>query len=215
VTDDFPHPPPASQLARFPRRTLRRGRQVFRLHHRELSPYWFGATPDDVEGGNRFDLAPPHGASYWALQPVVAILETLARRPVRMIPTEVLERFALSRASLPRDLADVANLPVKAARRFGLTAEIHTTANRQLTRAWAQALFEAGCTSILALPRHDVTGRHRSLTLWGPAGEHAPYGWKWSAETGAVSDETLDELALWGIRVVPIPFEVETVLPPT
>lgn len=213
MNENFPPPPPPSELASFPRRTLRKGRRVFRLHHRDLSPFWFAATPETDDGGNRFDLVPPNGASYWALQPAVAMLETLARRPIRMIPTELIERFALTESPLPHDLTNIANLPVKAARRFGLTAEIHTSANRRLTRAWAQALFSAACTAVVSLPRHDVTGRHRSLTMWGPSGEQPPYGWKWSADTGPVPAEAIEELALWGIRVVPVPFEVATITP--
>ena len=142
---------------------------------------------------------------------MVAVLETLARRPVTLIPAELADRFALSAASLPRALERVANLPVKAARRFGLTAEIHTTTNRRLTRAWAAALDRAGFSAVLALPRHDVTGRHRTLTLWGASGEHPPYSWDWRVTTSEVGTVAAD-LKRWGITVVPIPFDVD-VLP--
>lgn len=187
---------------------------IFRLHHKGLSPFWFGSLPEDVDGGNRFDLAPPRGSSYWAMSPVVAVLETLVRRPVTMIPTEQLQRFSFTSVGLPRRLIDVANLPVKAARRFGLTAEIHTTTDRHATRAWARALDAAGCAGVIALPRHDVTGRHRSLTLFGAAGEHEPWGWRWKPTTGPLPLSVASELTTWGIRVVPIPFDVETINPP-
>lgn len=212
--DDFPSPPHPDQLASFPSRTLKAGRSIFRLHHRDLGPFWFASTPEDSEGGNRFDLAAPEGASYWALQPVVSVLETLARRPIRTLPSDLLERYALCEATLPDDLDKIANVPVKAARRFGLTAEIHTTDNRNLTRSWAQAWFAAGFRAVIALPRHDVTGRHRTLTLWGPQGEHQPYGWTWHVTTGPVGS-VVDDLDRWGIRVMPIPFEVETIRPDT
>lgn len=213
MNNNFPSPPDAAELVSFPRRTLRKSRPIFRLHHRDLGPFWFSSTDAADDGGNRFDLEPPNGASYWALQAVVAVLETLARRPVQIINTELLDRYALTESTLPHDLTDIANVPVKAARRFGLTAEIHTTADRRSTRAWAQALFTCGFRAIVSLPRHDVTGRHRSLTLWGQSGEHAPYGWHWPTTSSAVPEEVTTELELWGIRVVPIPFEVETITP--
>ena len=211
---DLPGPPSPSRLGSFPRRTLRAGRVIHRLHARDLDPFWFSSTPADAPGGNRFDLAPPLGTSYWALQPVVAVLETLARRPVRIIPDALMDRYALTAAPLPADLEDVANLPVKAARRFGLTAEIHTTHDRELTRQWARALAIAGFRAIVALPRHDVTGRNRTLSLWDDRGEHPPFGWAWKPDTGPVSTAVKDALGAWGISVVPIPHDVVVVEPP-
>ncbi len=208
---DAAWPPASEDLSGFPSRSLSEGRAIYRLHRRELGPFWFASTAEAAPGGNRFDLAPPRGASYWALEPVVAVLETLARRPVTLIPAELVDRFALTSAPLPRALERVANLPVKAARRFGLTAEIHTTTNRRLTRAWAAALDRAGFSAVLALPRHDVTGRHRTLTLWGSEGEHPPYGWDWRTAASEVGTVAAD-LRRWGITVVPIPFDVD-VLP--
>jgi len=131
-----------------------------------------------------------------------------------VIPDPLFDRFALTSAPLPNELADIANLPVQAARRFGLTAEIHTTSNRLLTRAWAQRLHEAGFTAILAFPRHDVTARHRALSMWDDRGEHPPYGWNWEPTTGPVPADLKEELGAWGISVVPIPFEVDVVAPP-
>ena len=210
--NDFGPPPSVGRLRRFPSRTLRAGHRIYRLHHRGLGPFWFSSTPPESDGGNRFDLPPPSGASYWALQPAVALLETLARRPVTMIPTELLDRYELAQARLPNDLAPIANLPVQATRGFGLTAEIHTTSNRRQTRSWAAALADAGFRAILGLPRHDVTGRYRTLTLWGQAGEHPPYGWKWETESLSIN-EASEALAPWGIRIVPIPFDVPTTRP--
>lgn len=211
---DVPWPPASPQLKRFPRRTLAAGTTMYRLHSRDLNPFWFSSTPPDDTGGNRFDLAPPRGTSYWALQAVVSILETIARRPVQMIPDALFNRFALTSAPLPHDLTDIANLPVKAARRFGLTAEIHTTSNRLLTRAWAVRLADAGFSAILAFPRHDVTARHRALSLWDGRGEHEPYGWSWEPTTGPVPAALKEELGTWGISVTPIPFDVEVIEPP-
>lgn len=203
-------PPPPDSLSGFPERQLAQGTSIFRLHHRDLGPFWFSSTPADSDEGNRFDLAAPMGSSYWALQPAVALLETLARRPVRTIPSEVLDQYKLTIAELPGDLGPVANVPVKAARRFGLTAELFTTTHRRMTRAWAEALADHGFVAVLGLARHDVTGRNRTLTLWGKGGEHPPYGWQWDT-TVLPTAQAIEALAPWGIRVVPIPFDIATI----
>lgn len=201
--------PPAdvTALERFPVRTLRAGTAIYRIHHHELGPFWFGSAEPDADGGGRFDLATPKGSSYWALQAEAAFLERLARRPISMLPLEVLDRFHLSTVALPDDVA-VANSPVKRARSFGLTAEFHTTGQYSITRRWAAALAQVGHRGLLSIPRHDVTARLRALTLFGRGGEHRPKGWK--ADTAPLPSTLIDSMSDWGIRCLPIPFEVET-----
>lgn len=208
---DLAEPPDDSKtLARFPTRTLRAGTPIHRIHHHELGPFWFGSAEPDADTGGRFDLATPKGSSYWALQAEAAFLERLARRPITMLPLELLDRFQLSTVELPTDLA-VANSPVKRARAFGLTAEFHTTGHYAITRRWATALARAGHRGLLSIPRHDVTAKLRTLTLFGRGGEHRPKGWK--AQTAPMPSTLLDSMSGWGIRCLPIPFEVETVDP--
>jgi len=202
--DDF------AALERFPVRTLRAGTSIYRIHHHELGPFWFGSAEPEADTGGRFDLATPKGSSYWALQAEAAFLERLARRPVTMLPLELLDRFQLSVVALPDDLI-VANSPVKRARSFGLTGEFHTTGQYSITRRWAAALAKAGHRGLLSIPRHDVTAKLRALTLFGRGGEHRPKGWK--AHTAPLPSALLDSMSGWGIRCLPIPFEVETVDP--
>ena len=197
-------------LARFPTRTLRSGTAIHRIHHDELGPFWFGSSEADAAGGSRFDLATPRGSSYWALQPQAAFLERLARRPITVLPLELLDRFHLSTVDLPDDLT-VANSPVQRARGFGLTAEFHTTSHYPITRRWAAALLQSGHRGLLAIPRHDVTARLRTLTIFGRGGEHQPRGWK--AVTAPLPASLLDSMRDWGIRCLPIPFHVDTVSP--
>ncbi|MGH9119174.1 MAG: RES domain-containing protein [Acidimicrobiales bacterium] len=199
---DLAPPPgdPAALLA-FPRRRLRRGTRLYRIHPAGRSPFWF------ARAGGRFDLPPPNGACYLALSGEAAFLETLARRPIGLVPAEEVDRRRLTVAPLPRDVA-AANLPVRRARAFGLTAEIHTSPDRSITRAWAHALFTAGHRVIVAIPRHDVTGRQRSVTLLDRAGDHPPFRWAWRPETGDVPDRLIDRMERWGIRVVPIPYDL-------
>lgn len=208
---DLAEPPDdLSSLGRFPVRTLRPGSPIHRIHHHELGPFWFSSADVDGEGGGRFDVPPPEGSSYWALQPEAAFLERLARRPINVLPLEQLDRFHLSTVTLPEPVT-VANAPVKGARRFGLTAEFHTTRHYPLTRRWAAALAHAGHRGLLSIPRHDVTAKLRALTLFGPAGEHVPAGWK--ATTSPLPTSLVQSMSSWGIRCLPIPFEVDTIEP--
>ncbi len=204
-------PPDRSDaLARFPTRTLRAGTSIHRIHHHELGPFWFGSAEPEADTGGRFDLATPKGSSYWALQAEAAFLERLARRPITMLPLELLDRFHLSVVQLPEDLT-VANSPVKRARAFGLTGEFHTTGYYPITRRWAAALAAAGHRGLLSIPRHDVTAKLRALTLFGRGGEHRPRGWK--AQSAPLPSSLLDSMGGWGIRCLPIPFEVDTIQP--
>lgn len=208
---DFAEPPDdPSVLERFPTRTLRAGTAIHRIHHHELGPFWFGSADTDADTGGRFDLSTPKGSSYWALQAEAAFLERLARRPITVLPLELLDRFQLSTVEIPADLV-VANSPVKRARAFGLTAEFHTTSNYPITRRWAVALARAGHPGLLSIPRHDVTAKLRALTLFGRGGEHRPRSWK--AHTAPMPSALLDSMSGWGIRCLPIPFDVETVDP--
>jgi len=211
VPPDLTGPPASGRLDSFPRRTLRTGSRIHRLHHANLGPWWFGSSEVGAPHGNRFDLVAPRGSSYWALQPEAAFLETLARRPARLIPIELVDRFHLTVSRLPAPL-DAANAPVRRSWGFGLTAEFHTTTDYRLTRQWAGALDAVGFGALIAIPRHDVTARLRSVTFFGPAGERVPSGW--DTVTGPVPASLVDAMAAWGIRCLPIPFEVEVTAPP-
>lgn len=207
---DFPDPP--DDLSRFPTRTLAVGTRIHRLHHADLGPCWYGSRGVDDVGGGRFDLPHPDGTSYWALQPEAAFLETIARRPITVIPLEQVDRYRLTTVELPRPI-EAANVPVQKARSFGLTDEFHTTTDYRRTRRWAVALRRAGRAALLAIPRHDVTGRLRTLALFGAAGEHVPTGWGKRLDTRPIPSDVVDAMHGWGIRCVPIPFDVDTIDP--
>jgi RES domain len=206
VTDLGLPPGDPAALRRFPTRRLAAGARLYRIHRAGHGLFFFGS---EGAGRGRFDLPAPLGACYLALSGEAAFLETLARRPVRLIPLEEVDRRRLTVAPLPRPV-DAANLPVKRAREFGLTGEIHATVDYAATRAWARALHAAGFAAMVGIPRHDVTGRQRSVTLFDREGEHPPYGWRWRPQTTPVPDRLLDRMERWGIRVVPIPFDLPT-----
>jgi hypothetical protein len=212
---DLTEPPgERDRLAKFPDRQLPIGRRLHRVHHAGLGPCWFHSSEEESTSGGRFDLSAPNGSSYWALQEAAAFLETVVRRPVVMIPLELLHRFHLTTVTLPSPLT-AANSPVQKARGFGLTAEFHTTTDYPLTRRWARALHSAGHRALIAIPRHDVTARLRTVILFGRGGEHQPRGWARRLSTGPIPASLVDQMSAWGLRVVPIPFEVQTTDPDT
>ena len=203
---------PPSNLDGFPTRTLAAGLSLYRVHHANLGPCWFSSFPLDHPGGGRFDLPAPDGTSYWALKPEAAFLETIVRSPITIVPLELLDRYQLSKGELPAPL-EAANSPVKRARSFGLTAEFHTTTDYQLTRRWAHRLAASGRRALISIPRHDVTARLRSVALFGKAGEHRPFRKSWRLDTSPIPSSLIEAMTHWGIRCLPIPFDVPTVDP--
>lgn len=208
-------PDDPAELAGFPRRRLRVGQRLWRIHRGNRRPFFFAsAPPPGHRRGGRYDLPAPQGTSSWALHPEAAFLETLARRPTRLVAAEHLDRYRIAEAPLPGVL-EAANLPVRAARRFGLTAEIHTTTDYQVTRTWAERLNQSAHRAVIGIARHDVTARLRILALFDTAGEHAAYGWTWSIRSSPIGDELIARMGTWGIRVVPVPEDLPTIIPST
>lgn len=55
-------------------------------------------------------------------------------------------------------------------RAFGITAEVHSTPNYEITQAWAAAFESAGFHGIHYFLRHDPGQRLTGVALFGPAG---------------------------------------------
>ena len=94
---------------------------LFRAHGRDLGPWWFGN-----DGAGRFDLVPPRGTCYLALDPLSALRERLG--PVlggsQAVPESLLEESVVSRLRLSaaRDVADTQD---RGAAEFGVTRELN------------------------------------------------------------------------------------------
>jgi hypothetical protein len=203
--EDFPPlRPPPGKLARF-----------WRLHRHfdaetgDLQgPFWFSAAePSDRDGG-RYDLPEPLGTNYWAGTAAGAWLEVF--RDTLVVDMADLRARRLSSTRAPKHLR-LANLLVKAARRFGITAEIHTTTDYETTRRWASAWHSAGFQGIWGTARHDPTLKMRTLTLFGESGEHPPFGWDWKVTTTkpAEDGDLLREMASWGYRLLGVPQDID------
>jgi hypothetical protein len=135
---------------------------LWRIHAADVAPWFFDVRPD-----GRFNLA-ESGTCYLAEEPIAAFVEKFGRllRPGGVIPEPLVDAQRLSRLRPPKanvvDLTDATVLGL-----IGLTAEIHSTSEYNLTQGWALALHEAGYDGIRYKARHDPRGQLVSIALFG------------------------------------------------
>jgi RES domain len=165
-------PPPS--LEGFPRLTDHPS-VLYREHsNRPSSPdrgcgYYSTVKPDQSPAG-RFDLPAPDGTCYLATSHQAAILERCGRFTSQRapIPTGHLAGRIVSTVTFS-PAGPAANTTDDAAPLFGITREIGTVADYQLTSRWAQALHTHGFTAIVYWPRFS-TGTDRAYALFDKAG---------------------------------------------
>lgn len=134
---------------------------LWRIHAAAVTPWFFDVGPD-----GRFNLA-ESGTCYLAEEPVGAFVEKFGRllRPGGVVPEPLIDMQRLSRLRPPKaNLVDLTDPKVLGL--AGLTAEIHSTSNYDLTQAWALALQEAGYDGIRYKARHDPRGQLVSIALF-------------------------------------------------
>jgi len=158
-------------------------------------PWWFS-----TDGSGRFDLprGSDRGTCYLADDPLGCFLEVF--RFTWLVPEEEVQRRRLARLELPEVL--LADCTASRSRRFGITAEIHSTTDYGLTQRWAAAFAAAGFDGVRYLLRHDPGQMLSGVALFGPAG--AP---DWEVPPGEPlgSDLLLEAERRFGIRVLPTP----------
>lgn len=157
-------PPPEHLRDRFPIHHSLAGTELFRSHRTANGACWFSSG-----GYGRFDLAIPDGTCYTAETEQLTLLETWAG--MRVVPsTELVDRsISLIRPNSDRILADLTS---NAATQHGVTAEIFTTGQYQLTQLWAAALHAAGYDGLRYWARHDLAHTHGCIALFDTAGDH-------------------------------------------
>lgn len=198
-------PPSSDRLkAGFPSRTIRAGTKLYRTHRAELGPWWFNGN-----GYGRFDLTPPAGTCYGAESEVIAVLEKWAG--ICLIPRTEVTRHMMSTLVVDRDVR-VADVTSNAAISFGVTSEISTTADYDLTQQWANALRAAGFGGVRYWARHELTHRKACVALFGMHGDHADTPTTPSEYTVLSTQPLADRNDLWralqedtGIEVLDIP----------
>lgn len=136
---------------------------LWRIHAADVAPWFFDVGPD-----GRFSLA-ESGTRYLAEEPIGAFVEKFGRllRPGGVIPEPLVDMQRLSRLRpFKANVVDLTNPKVLGL--AGLTAEIHSTSDYNLTQGWALALQEAGYDGIRYKARHDPRGQLVSVALFGP-----------------------------------------------
>jgi hypothetical protein len=156
-------PPPAPEdLAGFPVWHVHAGTVLCRVTTSGLGPWWFSSNAQ-----GRFDLVPPRGTCYLADDEVGALLEVLG--PVRVVSPAWAGRLSMWHLGLPQQCS-AADTTVRAARGFGVTAELASITPYALPQRWAATFAAAGHGGVRYRIRHDPGGS-RALALFGAAGE--------------------------------------------
>ena len=191
-------PPAPAELAGFPVWHVHGGTTLFRVTTSGYGPWWFSS-----DGAGRFDLAPPRGTCYLADDEMGALLEVFG--PVAVVSADWAKRFSIWQLALP-DQCSAADTTVRAARGFGVTAELATMTPYELPQRWAAAFAAAGYQGVRYRARHDPGGS-RALALFGAAGERK----RWPrGRCQDVDDDVLKRLAdQTGLRVAVIPNAVD------
>jgi hypothetical protein len=187
-------PPPADDLVDFPVWHVHAGTVLCRVTSVGLGPWWFSTG-----GHGRFDLPPPRGTCYLADDEMGALLEVLG--PIQVVSTGWVRRLRLWHLALPRQCT-AADTTVRAARGFGVTAELASITPYDLPQRWAAAFATAGHQGVRYRVRHDPGGS-RALALFGAAGERRQWP---TGRRQEVDDDLLDRLTKeTGVQVAPIP----------
>ncbi len=186
-------PPEPEQLVGFPVWHVLAGTVLCRVTTEGFGPWWFSS---DAEG--RFDLVPPRGTCYLADDEIGAILEVLG--PVTVVSPAWAGRLRMWHLGLPHQCR-AADTTVRAARGFGVTAELADMVPYDMPQRWAAAFAAAGHQGVRYRVRHDPGGS-RALALFGAAGER-----RWpQGRSQQVAGSLLTRLAAeTGVRVAPIP----------
>lgn len=110
---------------------------MFRAHLKEFGPWFFASHPR-----GRFNLEEPNGTCYFAEDIETAVREyfgPLIRR--NEISAKAAAVLRVSRVFPPED-ATYAHVSGQGAARFGVTSELTTMGDYEVTRAWAEAFNE-------------------------------------------------------------------------
>jgi hypothetical protein len=175
---------------------------LFRVVRAGNAPWWF-----DSSGAGRFDLASPHGTCYLATEDVVALVEVIGG-DVRdgVVARSFVEARRLRELRVPF-VHRLALLAHRGARRFGVTAEIHTVVPYDVPQRWAAELDAAGFDGVAYRARHDPSGRGTSVALFGRTGERT--SWR-RGRAQRISTALLGRLrSEFGVAVADVPVSAQ------
>lgn len=188
-------------VGRLPRKTLKAGTPLYRIHQAHLGAWFFASST-----GGRFNPtgSPGRGACYWAENPLGAWLECF--RTVLTLSTDDITARALSTITLNEDMV-VRDLTVKRALAAGITAAIATSDDYTSPQALADAL-QGFADAVRWRLRHDLSQRLIGIAWFGDAGSVLPGTTPNLPRpvTKSIPEELVEEACrLFGYRVLPVP----------
>ena len=136
---------------------------LYRIHRRGLSPLYFSNT-----GHGRFDLSPPEGTLYGSASELGSFIEVFRST---LIPMPEVEQRRLARLKTKGRLLVLADCTKAEARRFGITAAIHSTPDYALTQRWATAFRRDGFDGIVYLVSHDPSAGIKGYAIFGSSSD--------------------------------------------
>ena len=191
----------AVDAGRLPRRTLRAGTRLFRIHRAQRGPWYFDASPH-----GRFNPTgtPGRGAGYWAERPLGAWVESF--RTVMTWTEDDVAARALSTVTLAEDLV-VRDLTVKRALEAGVTVAVTGGADYARAQALADAL-QGVAPGVRYRVSHDLSARLKAVAWFGAAGpaDAEALAALPAPETSPIASELIEEASReFGYRVLPGP----------
>lgn len=146
-------------------------RMLYRCHTSIRGPWYFSSAPTEHESGpgGRWELADPHGTCHTGTGASAALWERFGTdyHDLGFVPQDAVERTSVTFVELNTDIR-IADLQGPSAPSLGVTSELATTSDYEMTRAWAEGAWKAGWNAIKAASR--FAPEHSVVALFGPAG---------------------------------------------
>ena len=144
---------------------------LYRCHTSIRWPWYFSSAPTEHESGpgGRWELADPHGTCHTGTGASAALWERFGTdyHDLGFVPQDAVERTSVTFVELNTDIR-IADLQGPSAPSLGVTSELATTSDYEMTRAWAEGAWKAGWNAIKAASR--FAPEHSVVALFGPAG---------------------------------------------
>ena len=151
------------KVGRLPRRTLKAGSTLYRIHQARHGAWYFDASPH-----GRFNPTGTagRGTCYWAEDPLGAWVESF--RTLMTLTTDDVDARALTTITLRRDI-EVADLAVKRALAAGVTVAVTGGPDYAPAQALADAL-QGEKDGVRYRVSHDLSGKLTAIGWFGDAG---------------------------------------------
>lgn len=194
----------------FPTTKLDANSPLYRLYkHTFATPGirsgWYFSSIGAPRAG-RFDLPQPHGTCYFSTEKFGAWSEIF--RGAHFVNGTDIDCRTLLTASRTANIR-FANMADRGATGFGVTLDDFSGDNYTRPQAWALAFHAAKFGGVIALLRHDPSGRARNVGVFGKSGAvKSVRGWQTTRATPRSDTQLLKELRNAGISVLEIPNDV-------